>query len=289
MQRASKALAILELGLGNHAVALQHALQVATGEPVLSYQTRPDVLIEAAVKCGDRASAAAALEAIAPWWLACATPWSLGLLARCQALLADDANAEDGYRMSIERLGECQVAPELARSHLLYGEWLRHQRRRRGAREQLRAAHEMFVALGMAAFAERAQAELRAAGEHAATGRAATPDPLTPQEAQIARLTAVGATNKEVAAQLFVSASTVDYHLRKVFRKLGITSRVQLAALLREHGTGSTDAPSDAARSPASQPAGGQAAPAQVRSARPHPAAQGTTRARRTAALCRHR
>ena len=284
MQRVNKAMAILELGLGNHAAALRHALQVATGETVLSYQTRPEVLIEAAVKCGDRASATAALEAVAPWWLACATPWSLGLLARCQALLADDDQAEDGYRLSIERLGECQVAPELARSHLLYGEWLRHQRRRRGAREQLRTAYDMFEALGMAAFAGRAQAELRGVGEHAATSRAVTADLLTPQEAQIARLTGEGATNKEIAAQLYVSASTVDYHLRKVFRKLGITSRVQLASMLRESGTGFTCAPSGAAQPPAREPPGGQAAPAQGQPARRHRSAHSTSRARPTAA-----
>jgi len=197
-------------------------------QPVLSYQSSPDVLIEAAIRCGDRAAATAALEAVAPWWQACETSWSLGLLARGQALLADDEHAEDGYRLSIEHLRQCQVTPELARSHLLYGEWLRRQRRRRGAREQLRAACELFGTLGMEAFAHRAQAELRAAGEHAAVRRVGTPDRLTPQEAQIARLAADGATNLQIAAQLFVSASTVDYHLRKVFRKLGVTSRAQL-------------------------------------------------------------
>ena len=227
-QRVHNALAALELGLGNYQEALRHALTTAAGQPVLSYQSSPDVLIEAAIRCGDRAAATAALEAVAPWWQACETPWSLGLLARGQALLADDEHAEDGYRLSIEHLRQCQVTPELARSHLLYGEWLRRQRRRRGAREQLRAASELFGTLGMEAFARRAQAELRAVGEHAAARRVGTPDALTPQEAQIARLAADGATNQEIAAQLFVSASTIDYHLRKVFRKLGVTSRAQL-------------------------------------------------------------
>jgi DNA-binding CsgD family transcriptional regulator len=233
MQRMHRALAVLELGLGNFQEVLQHALAAAAGEPVLSYRSSPDVLIEGTIRCGDRTAAAAALEAVAPWWQACDTPWSLGLLARCQALLADDGHAEDGYRLSIEHLRQCQVTPELARSHLLYGEWLRRQRRRRGAREQLRTAYELFGALGMEAFAHRAQAELRAAGEHADARRAWTPDTLTPQEAQIARLAAEGATNQEIAAQLFVSASTVDYHLRKVFRKLGVTSRAQLPHALR--------------------------------------------------------
>jgi DNA-binding CsgD family transcriptional regulator len=232
MQRVRKALAVLELGLGNYQEALRHALTTAADQPVLSYQSSPDVLIEAAIRCGDRAAATTALAAVAPWWQACETPWSLGLLARGQALLADDEHAEDGYRLSIEHLRQCQVIPELARSYLLYGEWLRRQRRRRGAREQLRAACELFGTLGMEAFAHRAQAELRAVGEHAAVGRVGTPDTLTPQEAQIARLAADGATNLQIAAQLFVSASTVDYHLRKVFRKLGVTRRAQLSRAL---------------------------------------------------------
>jgi DNA-binding CsgD family transcriptional regulator len=236
MQRVHNALAALELGLGNYQEALRQALTPAAGQPVLSYQPSPDVLIEAAVRCGDRTAAAAALEAVAPWWQACETPWSLGLLTRCQALLADDGSAEDGYRLSIEHLRQCQVTPELARSHLLYGEWLRRQRRRRGAREQLCAACELFGTLGMEAFASRARAELRAAGEHDVTRRTGTPDTLTPQEAQVARLAAEGATNLQIAARLFVSASTVDYHLRKVFRKLDVTSRVQLARALSAPG-----------------------------------------------------
>jgi DNA-binding CsgD family transcriptional regulator len=232
IQQVHKALATLELGLGNYEQALRHARANVSDQPALSCQSSPEMLIEAAIRCGDRAAAAAALEAVAPWWQACDTPWSLGLLARCQALLSDDDHAEDGYRLSIEHLRQCQAAPELARSHLLYGEWLRRRRRRRGAREQLRVACELFGALGMAAFADRARAELRAAGEHAAARPAGTPDTLTPQEAQIARLAAEGATNQEIAARLFVSASTVDYHLRKVFRKLGVTSRAQLTSAL---------------------------------------------------------
>jgi DNA-binding CsgD family transcriptional regulator len=220
--------AALELGLGHYPEALRHALAAAADQPILSYPSGPDVLIEAAVRCGDRAAATAALDAVAPWWQACGTPWSLGLLARGRALLADDEHAEDGYRQSIEHLRQCQVTPQLARSHLLYGEWLRRRRRRRGAREQLRAACELFGTLGLEAFAQRAQAELRAVGEHAAVPRTGPRDTLTPQEAQIARLAAGGATNQEIATQLFISASTVDYHLRKVFRKLGVIRRAQL-------------------------------------------------------------
>jgi DNA-binding CsgD family transcriptional regulator len=227
-QRVHKALAVLELGLGDNQAALRHARAAAADQPVLIYRSSPELLIEAAVKCGDRAAASAALEAVAPWWQACGTPWSLGLLARGKALLADDGDAEDAYRLSIERLRQCQVTPELARSHLLYGEWLRGQRRRRGAREQLRKACELFGMLGMEAFACRARAELRAVGEHVSADHVQRQDPLTPQEAQIARLAAWGSTNQEIAAQLFISASTVDYHLRKVFRKLGVTRRAQL-------------------------------------------------------------
>jgi DNA-binding CsgD family transcriptional regulator len=232
--RAARArpLAVLELGLGNYQAAL--ALAAAAGPPSLVYQSSPDVLIEAAIRCGDRDAAAAALESVAPWWQACGTPWSLGLLARGQALLAGDDDAEDRYRRSVEHLRRVQVTPQLARSHLLYGEWLRRQRRRRGAREQLRTASELFGAMGMEAFAGRAQAGLRAVGEYAAARRAGTADTLTAQEAQIARLAADGATNQEIASRLFVSASTVDYHLRKVFRKLGITSRGQLSRALSD-------------------------------------------------------
>jgi DNA-binding CsgD family transcriptional regulator len=234
--RVHKAVAVLELGLGNYHEALRHALATAAGQPILSYPSSPDVLIEAAVRCGDRAAARAALDAVAPWWQACETPWSLGLLARGRALLADDEHAEDGYRLSIELLRQCRVTPQLARSHLLYGEWLRRRRRRQGAREQLRAACELFGNLGMDAFAQRAKAELRAAGEHAALPRGGVPDTLTAQEAQIARLAADGATNQEIAAKLFVSASTVDYHLRKVFRKLEVTRRAQLPKALSAPG-----------------------------------------------------
>jgi DNA-binding CsgD family transcriptional regulator len=230
--RVHKALAALELGLGNYREALRHARKAVACQPALSYESSPVMLIEAAVRCGDRAAAAAAMDAVAPRWLACQTPWSLGLLARCQALLADDDHAEAEYRLSIERLRQCRVTPELARSHLLYGEWLRHRRRRRGAREQLRTAYEMFGSLGMEAFEGRATAALRAVGEHTAERLAGVPDVLTAQEARIARMAAEGATNQEIAARLFVSASTIDYHLRKVYRKLGITSRVRLRRAL---------------------------------------------------------
>ena len=231
-------LAMLELGLGNYADALRHARQ-AHGRLAPFGWGMPSDLVEAGTRCGDREAAAAVLEAFRPWALACGTQLALGLLARCRALLArcrallaGDDQAEPEYLLAIDHLRQCRLVPELARAHLLYGEWLRRQRRRVDAREQLRAAWQMFDAMGMEAFAERARAELRATGEHARKRTVETTDALTPQEAQIARLAAEGVTNAEIAARLFISASTVEYHLRKVFRKLGITSRVRVAHAL---------------------------------------------------------
>jgi len=179
--------------------------------------------------------ATAALEAFAPWALASGTGLALGLLARSRALLADDGQAEAEYRLAIDHLQRCRLVPELARAHQVYGEWLRRQRRRRDARDQLRCAFEMFDEIGMTAFAGRARAELRATGERASPRSPGTPEVLTAQEAQIARLAAERLSNREIAGRLFISASTVEYHLRKVFRKLDVTSRVQLARTFANH------------------------------------------------------
>jgi DNA-binding CsgD family transcriptional regulator len=157
------------------------------------------------------------------------TEWALGIEARCRALVSDD---EAGYRESVERLARSRAAVELARSRLLYGEWLRRENRRTDAREQLRAAHESFSQMGADAFAERARGELLATGETARRITPDTRDALTPQEIQVARLARDGHTNPEIGAQLFISPRTVEYHLRKVFRKLDVSTRKELRAAL---------------------------------------------------------
>jgi DNA-binding CsgD family transcriptional regulator len=232
MRVAHGALAVLELGLGNYEPALGHGLGAFEDQPITTRDSEVDV-VEAAVRCGDREAAAAVLAAFSPRALASGTDYALGELARCRALLAADDRAEPEYWLAIEHLQRCRITPQLARTQLLYGEWLRRRRRRRDARDQLRTAFGMFDAMGMDAFADRARSELRATGERV---RKRSPGPqdevLTPQEAQIARLASDGASNKEIAAQLFLSTHTVDYHLSKVFRKLGITTRAQLARAL---------------------------------------------------------
>jgi DNA-binding CsgD family transcriptional regulator len=230
---ADYALAVLELGLGNYRAALPGDPGNFRDNPFLGIVGFPD-LIEAASRCGERAIAAEATAEFAARALSNATPIALGLLAMSQALLADDTDAEKLYQDAIEHLSQCRGNLRKARAHLLYGEWLRRQKRRLDARDQLRTAHEMFLQTGAEAFAERARAELAATGERARKRSNDTRRDLTPQEAQIALLASRGATNGEIAGRLFLSASTVDYHLRKVFRKLDLTSRRQLAQAMPE-------------------------------------------------------
>jgi DNA-binding CsgD family transcriptional regulator len=168
----------------------------------------------------------------------------LGAEARSRALVSDGAAAETLFREAIDRFGRTRLRVDLGRACLVYGEWLRRQRRRRDARDQLGRAYEIFDSVGAAAFAERARIELRATGGPALRRAVETPDALTAQEALIARLAGEGASNSEIAAQLFLSPATVAYHLRKVFTKLGVSSRSQLApALPARPGTAPLVAP----------------------------------------------
>ena len=225
--------AVLHNGLGRYDEARDAARRVTAHPHELSSSNWGRVeLIEAAVRAGSPELAADAYRDLAEMTRVSGTEWALGLEARSGALLADGGPAEDLYVEAIERLGRSRMRVDLARAHLLYGEWLRRDRRRRDARDELRTAHELFGGFGMEAFAERARIELEATGERARRRTVDTLDQLTPQEAQVARLVAEGGTNREIAAQLFISPSTVEYHLRKVFRKLDVKSRTQLASRL---------------------------------------------------------
>jgi DNA-binding CsgD family transcriptional regulator len=223
------ATALLYNGLARYEDALAAAQQAIEDSLAVRLSTWGLVeLIEAAVRSGKPEVAVDGLGRLSEMTAASGTDWALGVEARSRALLSDGEAAERLYRQAIELLEGTRVRVELARAQLLYGEWLRRQRRRLDARQQLRIAHTSFAEFGMEAFAERARVELEATGEHARKRSIETRDDLTPQEAQISRLAADGATNREIAAQLFISPSTVDYHLRKAFRKLGVRSRHQL-------------------------------------------------------------
>jgi DNA-binding CsgD family transcriptional regulator len=222
-------LVTLELGLGRYQDARTAALRVYDHDPMYIGSIVLADVVEATARAGDMEAAHAALARLEERATASQSAWGLGLLARARALLASDADAEALYLQALDHLNRSCVATDLAQAHLLYGEWLRRQRRRRDARAQLRIAHEKLQALGGEAFANRAAVELRATGEHARARVEATRDDLTPQERQIARLAADGESNAEIAAQLFISPHTVAYHLRKVFVKLDIGSRSQLA------------------------------------------------------------
>ena len=226
------AAAVLYNGLGRYEEALAAARQASGHRLVhISMWALPE-LVEAAVRTGNPDVARDALGRLAEWTQAGRTDWGLGVEARCRALLSDGEAADCLYREAIVRLGRTGMRPDLARAHLLYGEWLRRQRRRTDAREQLRAACQMLDAIGMDGFAERARRELRAAGGTARKRAVTTGVELTAQEAQIARLAADGLSNPEIGTRLFLSPRTVQYHLGKVFTKLGITSRTQLSRAL---------------------------------------------------------
>jgi DNA-binding CsgD family transcriptional regulator len=189
-------------------------------------------LIEAGVRSGEPEATAVALDRLSARTQASATDWALGIEAGSRALLSSGRDAETLYREAVERLARTRGVVHLARAQLIYGEWLRRENRRVDAREQLRAAHDTFSRIGAEAFAERARRELSATGETAPRRIEETRDVLTPQEAQIARMARDRQTNPEIGAQLFISPRTVEYHLRKVFTKLDISSRKELRTAL---------------------------------------------------------
>ena len=221
--------ALLSNGLGKYQDALVAARQAGEHPQELGVANWGlTELVEAAARSGVTELAADALERLSAMTRASGTDWALGIEARSRALLSDGDAAERLYLEALDRLGRTSIRVELARAHLLYGEWLRRERRRLDAREQLRAAHEMFTGMGAEAFADRAARELLATGERARKRTVETREDLTPQEAQIARLARDGLSNPEIGARLFISPRTVEYHLHKVFSKLNISSRNQL-------------------------------------------------------------
>jgi DNA-binding CsgD family transcriptional regulator len=230
---AAHAAATLHNGLGEHEEALRWAKREVEHNPHAFHHTALAELVEAAAACGDDKLARRALKSLRERTRPSGTDWALGVEARARALVADGDDAEAGHREAIERLGTGGLEAERARAQLLYGEWLVRAGRRGDAREQLRAAHDSFTTMGAAAFAARAGRALRAGGEPARRRRAvATRDALTEQEAQIARLARDGLTNAQIGGQLFISPRTVEYHLYKVFAKLGVSSRDQLGGVL---------------------------------------------------------
>jgi DNA-binding CsgD family transcriptional regulator len=233
VQYAFWARALLFNGLGRYEEALAAAEEASDDTPELFVAVWAAIeLLEAATRTGREDVAERALERIVSATAVASTDWALGVRARSRALRSEGDAAEAGYREAIERLGRTRLRPELARTRLLYGEWLRRENRRVDARAQLRAAHDQLSAIGMEAFAERARGELLATGEKLRRRTVETRDELTAQEWHIAGLARDGLSNPEIGARLFLSPRTVEWHLRKVFAKLGIRSRRQLADAL---------------------------------------------------------
>ena len=232
---AGYASAVLNNGLGHYEAAMDGAKRASDdGDFGYSGAALPE-LVEAATRAGKPEIAAAALPRLEERTRAAGTDWALGVLARSRALVSEGEAADALHHEAIERLERTRVRIELARARLLYGEWLRREGRRVDARGQLRTAHELFSLAGAEAFAERARRELLATGENVPRRTAETRDYLTAQEAQIARLAADGHTNPEIGAQLFISPRTVEYHLRKVFTKLDVSSRRELRGALPDN------------------------------------------------------
>ncbi|MFF5494288.1 ATP-binding protein [Streptomyces aquilus] len=233
---AQHALALFELGRGRYRQALRHARTVFEKDPPGCGSLVLSLLVEAGVRTGDRVGAREALARLEERAPLAATPWALGSLALGRALTADGDDAEKLYQESLDLLDQSLLALEQARARLLFGEWLRRRKRRWDARTQLRAAYESFDAFGALPYAERARLELLATGARARRRSEETRFDLTPRERQVASMAAAGLTNTEIATRLFVTASTVEFHLSRVFRKLGITSRKRIPRAIGEQG-----------------------------------------------------
>jgi ATP/maltotriose-dependent transcriptional regulator MalT len=228
--------AVLYNGLGRYADAQPAAERACERDDLGLFGWALAELVEAAMRNGDRAAAADGFRRLAERTGPAATNWSRGIEACYRALLADDDTAEASYREAIDCLSGSHLLQYRGRAHLLFGEWLRREGRRVDAREQLRSALDIFDRMGAHAFAERCRRELLATGETVRKRRDETRGQLTAQEHQIARLAANGQMNQEIAAELFLSVRTVEWHLRNVYAKLGIDSRRQLRAALLEDG-----------------------------------------------------
>jgi DNA-binding CsgD family transcriptional regulator len=229
---ADYATATLHNGLGQYELAADAAQKASAANEIVTSSWALYELVEAASRSGRQDVACDALDRLSERLSASGTEWARGTDARSRALVEHGERAEDLHRQAIELLGQCRMAAHLARARLTYGEWLRREGRRVDAREQLRAAHDMFASMGAEGFAERARRELLATGEKVRARQDDTRDELTPQEQQIARLARDGGTNPEIGAELFISPRTVEWHLRKVFTKLGISSRKGLRGVL---------------------------------------------------------
>jgi DNA-binding CsgD family transcriptional regulator len=232
--------AVLHNGLGRYDAALAGAQRACEYEDLMFFGNSLVELVEAGARSGAPEVAADALRRLEARTQASGTDWALGVRARSRALVSDGEAADALYREAIARLGRSRIAVHLARAHLVYGEWLRRESRRVDARAHLRRAYEMLGGMGAEAFAERARRELLATGETVPKRTAARRDvltALTAQEAQVARLAAEGRTNPEIGSQLFISPRTAEYHLRKVFTKLGVRSRRALRGALRTSAT----------------------------------------------------
>jgi DNA-binding CsgD family transcriptional regulator len=225
--------AVLYNGLGRYQDAVAGAARGLEHDDLGFFGWTLVEMVEAAIRSDGRETAARALIQLDERATAADTNWALGVLARSKALLSSGETAEGFYCEAIKRLESSRIAVQLARAHLLYGEWLRRENRRIDARQELRVAFDALHAMGATAFAERARRELLATGETARERTPATSTDLTPQEAQIARLAADGCTNPEIGSELFISPRTVEYHLSKVFTKLGVSSRRELRRSIR--------------------------------------------------------